>query len=45
MIYELTARYDSAKSFYGKAHIKESTKYYYLLSYNTEILKLEKKHG
>lgn len=42
MIYELTARYDARASFYGKAHIKETPKYYTLISYDTEILKLDK---
>lgn len=42
MYYELTPRYDSRKSFYGKAHIKETPKFYTLISYDTEILKLNK---
>ena len=42
MIYELTARYDRRKSFYGKAKIKESPKYYTLISYDTEILRTDK---
>lgn len=42
MIYELSARYDSHASFYGKARIKETPKYYTLISYDTEILKLDK---
>ena len=45
MYYELDARFDRRKSFYGKAHIKETTKYYTLISYDTEILKLEKSTG
>lgn len=45
MIYELSARYDSRASFYGKAHIKESPKYYTLISYDTEILRQEKSTG
>lgn len=45
MMYELMARYDSRASFYGKAHIIETTKYYTLVSYNTEILKLDKRTG
>lgn len=45
MYYELSARYDSRKSFYGKAHIKETEKYYTLISYDTEILKLNKATG
>lgn len=45
MFYELSARYDRRASFYGKAHIKETTKYYILISYDTEILKLEKSTG
>lgn len=42
-IYELAARYDRRASFYGKAHIKETPTYYILISYETEILKLNKK--
>jgi hypothetical protein len=45
MIYELSARYDSRASFYGKAHIKETPKYYTLISYDTEILRQEKSTG
>ena len=45
MIYELSARYDSRASFYGKAKIKETPKYYTLISYDTEILKLDKTTG
>ena len=40
--YELSARFDSRASFYGKAQIEETNKYYYLVSYCTKILKLEK---
>lgn len=40
--YELTARYDCRQSFYGKAHIKETKTHYFLISYDTEILKLNK---
>lgn len=40
--YELSARFDRRASFYGKARIKETAKYYYLISYETEILKLDK---
>ena len=40
--YELSARYDSRASFYGKAHIKETPKYYTLISYDTEILRASK---
>lgn len=43
MIYELSARYDSRASFYGKAHIKETAKKIYLQSYDTIILVLDKK--
>lgn len=43
--YELTARYDVRASFYGKAHIKETSTYYILISYETEILKLNKRTG
>ena len=42
MLYELYPRYDRCASFYGKAHIEETPKYYYLISYNTKMLKLEK---
>jgi hypothetical protein len=38
MIYELTARFDSRQSFYGKATLKEHGDNITLLSYNTEIL-------
>lgn len=44
-IYELLARYDSRASFYGKAHIKETPKYYTLISYDTEILRQDKTSG
>ena len=44
-IYELLARYDSRASFYGKAHIKETSKYYILISYDTEILRQDKTSG
>ena len=40
--YELAARYDRRASFYGKAHIKETRAALVLISYNTEILKLDK---
>lgn len=42
MIFELSARFDPRASFYGKAHVKETPKYYTLISYDTEILKLNK---
>lgn len=42
MIYELSARSDRRASFYGKAHIKETPKYYTLISYDTEILRVSK---
>lgn len=45
MIYELTARYDLRASFYGKAKIKETPKYYTLISYDTEILRQDKSTG
>ena len=45
MYYELFPRYDSRASFYGKAHIKETAKSYILISYDTEILKLDKSTG
>ena len=37
MIYELTARYDSRKSFYGKAHVIEEDGQRKLLSYSTIV--------
>lgn len=43
--YELAARYDRRASFYGKAHIKETNGLYTLISYDTEILKQNKKTG
>ena len=45
MTYELMARYDHCKSFYGKAHVTETAEDYTLISYNTEILKLDKVNG
>lgn len=45
IIFELSARYDSRASFYGKAHIKETPKYYTLISYDTEILRSDKTSG
>ena len=45
MYYELSARYDSRASFYKKAYIKETSKSYTLISYDTEILKLDKSTG
>lgn len=45
LYYELSARFDRRKSFYGKAHIKETPKFYTLISYDTEILKLDKTTG
>lgn len=42
-IYELTPRYDRRASFYGKAHIKETPAAFVLISYDTEILRLDKK--
>ena len=42
-IYELTPRFDSRASFYGKAHIKETPAALVLISYDTEILRLDKK--
>lgn len=41
--YELSPRYDRRASFYGKAHIKETPAALVLISYDTEILKLNKK--
>ena len=43
MFYELTARFDSMASFYGKATIKEHGDNITLLSYNTEILRYNQK--
>lgn len=37
MIYELKARYDSRKSFYGKAHVIEENEQRKLLSYSTIV--------
>ena len=45
MIYELNARFDSRKSFYGKAHIHETPKFLNLVSYDTHILRLNKNTG
>lgn len=45
MLYELMARYDNRKSFYGKAHVLETDDHYILISYNTEILQLNKADG
>jgi hypothetical protein len=36
-IYELSARYDSRKSFYGKAHVIENSGKLILKSYDTEV--------
>jgi len=41
-IYELSARYDRRKSFYGKAHILETSKTIKLKSYDTIILQYNK---
>ena len=41
--YELTPRYDRRASFYGKAHIKETPAALVLVSYDTVILRLDKK--
>ena len=43
MIYELHARFDRNKSFYGKATIEEHGDNLTLLSYNTEILRYNQK--
>ena len=40
--FELMARYDRRASFYHKAHIKETNKKIILVSYNTDILELDK---
>ena len=45
MTYELMARFDRCKSFYRKAHVTETAEYYILISYNTEILRLDKADG
>ena len=45
LYYELSARFDRRKSFYGKARIKETPKFYTLISYDTEILRLDKTTG
>lgn len=37
LIGELIARYDSRKSFYGKANIYEENGVYYLMSYSTIV--------
>lgn len=42
-IYELTARYDSRASFYGKAHVIETTQTITLQSYDTRILQINKR--
>lgn len=42
-IYELTARYDRRKSFYGKAQIIETPQTLTLLSYSTQILQYNKR--
>ena len=41
-IYELFPRYDARKSFYGKAHIIETSKTIKLKSYDTIILQYSK---
>ena len=41
-IYELFPRYDARKSFYGKAHIIETSKTIKLKSYDTIILQYNK---
>lgn len=41
-IYELSPRYDARKSFYGKAHIIETSKTIKLKSYDTIILQYNK---
>lgn len=40
--FELSPRYDKRNSFYGKAHIIETTKNITLQSYDTKILTLNK---
>lgn len=42
-IYELTARFDSRKSFYGKARIIETSQTITLQSYDTMILQYNKR--
>lgn len=41
-IYELQARYDSRKSFYGKAQVLETPKYLRLRSYETIVATWDK---
>ena len=45
MTYELMARFDRCKSFYGKAYVTETAESYILISYSTEILKVNKADG
>lgn len=46
MIYDLSCRYDSRQSFYGKAKIeltkKDNIEDYILFSYNTPVARIEK---
>lgn len=44
-IYELSARYDSRKSFYGKARIIENGGNIILQSYNTEVCGIDENGG
>lgn len=41
--YELSARFDSAKSFYGKARVKEANGKKSLFSYDTEVCCIDAK--
>ena len=40
-MYELMARYDARKSFYGKAHVMEDENGKTLLSYGTKICRID----
>lgn len=44
-MYELTPYYDHRASFYGKAQIKQEKNNIFLISYNTEILRLNTRSG
>ena len=43
--YDLTARFDTRASFYGKAKLIEDDDFITLISYDTEILKQSKSDG
>ena len=40
MVYELAARFDSRKSFYGKAQVEDTTEGIFLYSYNRNVAKI-----